>query len=699
MTDPGRSQAESIGFEQSPDLQLVTSGSDQRILACNASLRALIGDRDPVGETMAAALSSTLGEPVLDLFGEVFRTGEVHHLDGWQVHAGRPGEWIHADLTIAPWRDESGRIAGCIGRGADVAALAPQREAARNRYSATLDLMTDLQDALLPADLPVAPALDISAVYLLAADDARAGGDWFDAIIRPDGTVALVVGDTVGQGITASAVMGQLRAVLHERLLSGDPIPVALRSLDRYARLRPESHAATVCVAVVDPVSGSVEYCTAGHPAPLAVAADGTARFFEPSGAGPLTTESDYPTSREVLETDDVILLFTDGLSDRPGVAPATGTLEIARAAVRAAATGDDPAARRSTRVCERTLEALTRTAGHSDDITMLAAHRTPAFPPFRSTIERSAESAREVREELDTWLASLQVTMLDEFAVLHAVGELITNAIEHSYDEGAQPPHVVEVDAALEPGGALVCSVRDHGTWSDRPADPDRGRGLGMVSGLVDQLTVDRSGTGTTVRFRKRLTRSALLLTGTPRSVGTGGESSEPPAFSTAVEGTTMTVRGPVDLSTADTFRAALRRFSRGGTAELTVDLNGVTHLGSAGVQVLHEVHGLDGASLHLRASAGSIAQHVLELVRLPYNESSAYPERARPTPACAGRPSARSPTTQRSRPPSGGLGHFRWSCSAAAVPGSPRRSRGPRCAPTAASRSAGSGIRNRRG
>ena len=104
MTDPGREQAESIGFEQSPDLQLVTRGSELRILACNASLRALIGDRDPVGEKVADVLASTLGEPVIDLFGEVFRTGEMHHLNGWQVHAGRPGEWIHADLTIAPWR-------------------------------------------------------------------------------------------------------------------------------------------------------------------------------------------------------------------------------------------------------------------------------------------------------------------------------------------------------------------------------------------------------------------------------------------------------------------------------------------------------------------------------------------------------------------------------------------------------------------
>ncbi len=626
MTVPDRAEAESIGFEQSPDMQVVTHGPELRVLAANAGVRRLLRDRDPAGETMSDALSQVLGEPVIELFKEVFRTGQTHHLDGWRLRAGRPDEWIHADLIIAPWLDEAGQVAGCIGRGTDVAALSPTREAAETRYSATLELMTDLQDALLPADLPVAPALDVSATYLLAADDARAGGDWFDAIVRPDGTVALVVGDTVGQGIKASAVMGQLRAVLHERLLADDSIPEALRSLDRYARVHPESHAATVCVVVVDPATGAVEYCTAGHPAPLVVAADGSSRYLEVSGSGPLTTESDYPTSHDTLGTDDVVLLFTDGLTERPGVSPAQSDADVARAATMAAVSGTQRAAlaeRRSTRVCERTLEELIRTAGYNDDITLLAAHRTPTFGPFRTSLDRSPDAVREAREDLDEWLGSLQVAVLDEFAVLHAAGELVTNAIEHAYREGEMPGVAVELEATLEPSGVLDLSVTDHGRWNDQPPHPDRGRGLGMVSGLVDLLTIDRTDAGSTARFRKRLTRSAQLLTGTARGADPESAAEQVP-FGTEVEGDLMKVRGPVDLKSADNFRASLRRFSRGGTAELTVDLAGVTHLGSAGVQVLHEIHAMDGASLHLRAPAGSVAQHVLELVRLPYDEEA---------------------------------------------------------------------------
>src|SRR6185369_3274019 len=114
---------------------------------------------------------------------------------------------------------------------------------------------TRLQRQLLPPGLPVLPAVLVAASYL-PAGGAAAGGDWFDAIALPGGRVALVVGDVVGHGMAASAAMGQLRAVLHDRLEESGDLLAAVRAADRTAHRVPEARVATVCGAVLNPADG-----------------------------------------------------------------------------------------------------------------------------------------------------------------------------------------------------------------------------------------------------------------------------------------------------------------------------------------------------------------------------------------------------------------------------------------------------------
>ena len=229
------------------------------------------------------------------------------------------GEWTHADITISPWLDEHGQVAGCVGRCSDVAAHAPL-QGGHHPVLGRDGPGDQPPGRAAPVALPVAPSLDVAATYLLATDDARAGGDWFDAIVRAGRHGGAGRGRHRGPGRPGlrgdgSAARGPARTAA----LSDEPISESFRSLDRYARLRPESHAATVCVVVIDPASGAVEYCTAGHPPPLVVESDGSTRFLAPSGAGPLTTESEYPTRRGLIGVDDLVLLYTDGLTERPG--------------------------------------------------------------------------------------------------------------------------------------------------------------------------------------------------------------------------------------------------------------------------------------------------------------------------------------------------------------------------------------------
>jgi anti-anti-sigma regulatory factor len=194
---------------------------------------------------------------------------------------------------------------------------------------------------------------------------------------------------------------------------------------------------------------------------------------------------------------------------------------------------------------------------------------------------------------------------------------------------------------------------VRDRGRWldadtGDQAAGPlpgvDRGRGLEMSTALVDRLTVDRGDgdapRGTTATVEHRLTHPARLLSTTELiaedPAGAHAAAADPSlllVLDVAPEvsedaGASPRVRvdGPVDAVTAEQLHAALAHRTRGGTRPLTVDLGGVTHLGSAGVSALFAARRsalptADGEpALVLHAPRGSVADHVLTLVGLPH-------------------------------------------------------------------------------
>ena len=101
--------------------------------------------------------------------------------------------------------------------------------------------------------------------------------------------------------------------------------------------------------------------------------------------------------------------------------------------------------------------------------------------------------------------------------AVEHALGELMANAIKHAYAGTRAGQRTVAVDADLDPGGDLVCTVRDTGRWQTAGPSEDGGRGLALVRGLVDSLRLESDAGGTTARFRHRLGRPAQLLAAVP--------------------------------------------------------------------------------------------------------------------------------------------------------------------------------------
>jgi serine phosphatase RsbU (regulator of sigma subunit)/anti-sigma regulatory factor (Ser/Thr protein kinase)/anti-anti-sigma regulatory factor len=626
-------------IDQVPLILAVCEGPELRVLSLSAATRVVLPGREFRGVPIRDVISDLVGQQIVDAYYEVYNTGEPVTGQEWRVHLDQPDGSLlemYANFTITPWL-VGGERRGVIGVGFDVTAMVRERQeqtaSLQRRYEESRDVVTALQRELLPTGLPVLPGAQVAASYLLADADTAAGGDWFDAVAQHDGRVALTVGDVVGHGVTASGVMGQLRAVMQDRLDDGAGILEAIAAADRLAARVPAAHATTVCQVLLDPATGSVTYCTAGHPPPLVVSADGTTRYLRSTGGAPLGTSGSFPLGVAQLDVGDVLLLYTDGILERPGRTHEASQAELAKVAADSALGRalHDTEVTAAERVCGQAVEMLVRATGHSDDITLLAVQRMPVAPPLELTLPPRPVVLRDARHALGAWLDAVGATEQDVFVLQHALGELVTNAIEHAFDgpdpSGAVPE--VTVRATLTPAGVIEATVTDRGRWREPERQPTRGRGLALTAQLVDSLRVEPGTNGTVAQVRHALVRPARLLDVRQHPAPTPAQPrnpEEPPFRLLEQPGgreTDVRIEGPLDTTTAFQARQELLRRSRGGTVPMTVDLSAVTQLSSAGVSALHQVaaqHAEQKAALTLRAASGSPAQVVLELVALDH-------------------------------------------------------------------------------
>ena len=218
-------------------------------------------------------------------------------------------------LTLA-----AGQVAAAV---ADALAVEEERRRAseraeleRSRAQFFTDVAVTLQRAVLgPTALPPGFAVH----YEPATGTLEVGGDWYDVVDLPDGRYGVVVGDVVGRGLDAAAVMGQLRSAGRALLLESHAPAHVLTALDRFAALVPGAAVSTVFCAVIDPRDGAVRYSSAGHPPAIVAQADGTSCFLEKASSLPVAVvgELDRPEAEVVLPPGSTLLLYTDGLVER----------------------------------------------------------------------------------------------------------------------------------------------------------------------------------------------------------------------------------------------------------------------------------------------------------------------------------------------------------------------------------------------
>jgi len=205
---------------------------------------------------------------------------------------------------------------------ASVAALAlrnvalAEEAAERRRMQRELTLGRRIQMALLPDRLP-----EVAGYQLLGRNVPSRGvsGDYFVVLEREGGAeCVLMVADVSGKGIAASLLTASLEALAAGPLEDGRPPEEICRRLSRllYRRTPPERYA-TVLLAILEPATGRLCYANAGHNAGLLIRTSGEVVELRPTGMPiGLTEDADYHAGEAALEPGDLLVLYTDGITE-----------------------------------------------------------------------------------------------------------------------------------------------------------------------------------------------------------------------------------------------------------------------------------------------------------------------------------------------------------------------------------------------
>jgi len=251
-------------------------------------------------------------------------------------------------LAVLPWFTAvAGLILGTIAavlvesvhrRRLDAEAFGEELHALYQREHA---IAHTLQHSLLPTHLDRLEDIEVAARYFAGAEGTDIGGDWYDVINDGDGTFTVVVGDVVGRGVKAAAVMAAMRYATHAVAgQSTDPAEI-LGAVNKLEHIRGDF--VTMLCGNVDPVARTICFASAGHPAPLLISPDET-RFLRVSPGPPIgfLDEPTFPVKRTTIPHGSVVVLFTDGLYERRGESIEVGLERLRDAASRLDGSVDD---------------------------------------------------------------------------------------------------------------------------------------------------------------------------------------------------------------------------------------------------------------------------------------------------------------------------------------------------------------------
>ncbi|MFJ3904323.1 SpoIIE family protein phosphatase [Streptomyces sp. NPDC090025] len=389
------------------------------------------------------------------------------------------------------------------------------------------ELSLGLQRAMMPVIGPGIPGIRLAARYVPTGGGLQIGGDWYDLIRLPGGSgagrIALVIGDVQGHDVRAAGLMGQLRIALRAYASEGHRPDAVLSRASRFlygitdGTPGEEEYGgprfATCLYLEVDLETGAVDIARAGHPDPAVRMPDGTVLLRPTAGGLPLgiDPDTDYPTTRLVLEPGETLMMCTDGLLETGGHDLDSGWERVRK--LLEADEGEDLEA-----LADRLVEAVHGPESHhttgpladrrEDDIALLLLSRqgTAVREAPRRTMmtvaqaepERIAAAREQLRQLLHDWTDEDQV----DSAVL-MVSEMVTNVLVHTDGDALLVAEVVCRDAAARRLRVEVADASDELPHKRHPGEmASSGRGLILMEMLADAWGVDPRGEGKAIWF-----------------------------------------------------------------------------------------------------------------------------------------------------------------------------------------------------
>jgi PAS domain S-box-containing protein len=490
-----------------------------------------------VAKSLAEVLSITLDECRLTL--------DVHRVVAavWPTNGGNPTVQVAGEKTTLPWRqldpvlreifqqarhqlpltvqpiewpDAPGTARGIVAvltGGGDVALWlelrAPRQVSAEDRLLVTVlvghlglaiqhvrqfetarETSLTLQHAMLaPTELP--PGFAVR--YEPAVPPLEIGGDWYDVLRVGDNRIGIIVGDCVGRGLSAAAVMGQLRSSARALLLTGAEPGMLLEELDAVAELIPDAFCTTVFLAILNTETGEFCYSCAGHLPAVLAAPQSDPTLLSDARSVPLAVsrKRSRPQSFVVLPPGSTLMLYTDGLVERREVSIDDG---IARVSETVAGGLNLPV----DGVADAVLSAMAPPTGYDDDIAIVV-YRQP-YAPLKIEKMATARQLSDIRHRLAAWLRAATIPERTIADIVLAVNEAVANSIEHAYR--GHKPAKVRVEGEND-GARVHVRIIDKGSWKPAPAEPGvRGRGLLLIRAVSDWLEMECTPSGTTVNM-----------------------------------------------------------------------------------------------------------------------------------------------------------------------------------------------------